>query len=349
MAKRSLHNVTLFDTNDNKDIDDVVMMMPERTRGESLMEIPLGLIDPDPNQPRKTFTEEDLDGLFMRIQATNGRITKPIDVRPNPDDPDRFLIKDGEMRWRVYQTRTEHATIASRVITKDKPAVDTKLEQLMANVGNVDMILLDVARGIEEWRLGFEPPKTKKEAAEAFGWNQTKMTRLLKLIDAPTEIQEMTGKVRNLNTLNSMIQLHKADKDRFAQAMSAFLDESFDENPESFWQQEVREVKAPAKSTVDTTATQTALTEQREAGNSVSDPAGGSADEDTTTTKPAKKDKTVKPVSCPLEGVSLVKGKDGIAVLQLSYLAGKETLSTEYQLSEALMADLQKQINEYTT
>ena len=58
--------------------------------------LPIELIHPDPNQPRKTFREEDLRSLADSIAAVG--VLCPITVSP---DAEGYRIVAGERRWRA--------------------------------------------------------------------------------------------------------------------------------------------------------------------------------------------------------------------------------------------------------
>lgn len=353
-TKKNLKNATLFAVNDEKDLDDVISLMPQRMKGESLLKIPVTLIDPDPDQPRKDYTDAELDDFHRRIMATGG-ITKPIDVYEHPNDPDRYMIEDGEMRWIVYSTRMDEEMIPSRLVTKKAEQGDILLRQLMANIGNIEMTLLDIARGIEEWRNSCEPAKTKKEAAEAFGWSQTKMTRTLKLLQAPEVIQSLSRETTNLNTLNHMIKLHKEDEALFATTLEVFQAESFDENPEKFWREAVKSAQEP-DNTSPPQSEQPGLQEERRQ-QSVTAPSTEqteSQDHEGASERAGQAEKGAskaaekrKAGACPLSEVKVSDGAGDLAVLQLFYQAGKETLQTEYTLTDEGVASLITQLQSY--
>jgi ParB/RepB/Spo0J family partition protein len=60
-------------------------------------EISLDLIDPDPGQPRQNKPIEYLRELGNSIKSRGLR--NAIHVRPNPDEPDRYIIINGECRY----------------------------------------------------------------------------------------------------------------------------------------------------------------------------------------------------------------------------------------------------------
>src|SRR5688500_17785421 len=65
---------------------------------QAASELDIGLIEPNPEQPRTRFAEAALDELVQSIQA-NG-IVQPIVVRRHGS---RYQIIAGERRWRAAQ------------------------------------------------------------------------------------------------------------------------------------------------------------------------------------------------------------------------------------------------------
>ncbi len=90
-------------------------------------ELPLDIVDFNPDQPRKDFDQAFIQELAADIEAYGVR--QPITVRPNPEAPGRYVIVFGENRYR-----------ASIVAGKDTiPALlddadDDPLARLMAQV-----------------------------------------------------------------------------------------------------------------------------------------------------------------------------------------------------------------------
>ena len=65
---------------------------------ESVRSIPVGKIDPNPDQPRTRFDDAAVEELAQSIRVDG--VIQPILLRPSGD---RFLIVAGERRWRAAQ------------------------------------------------------------------------------------------------------------------------------------------------------------------------------------------------------------------------------------------------------
>ena len=77
-------------------------ILPESAAGEAvgeLRELPVGLIKPNPKQPRTQFDPEALAGLASSIQSSG--VVQPLLVRPLHDGSYELIA--GERRWRAAQ------------------------------------------------------------------------------------------------------------------------------------------------------------------------------------------------------------------------------------------------------
>ena len=70
---------------------------PVATHKKELLDLELGLIDEDPNQPRREdnpgFSEEKLNELVTSISRRG--VKTPISVHNHPEKPGRFIINHG--------------------------------------------------------------------------------------------------------------------------------------------------------------------------------------------------------------------------------------------------------------
>ena len=76
----------------------------EATKADAM--IPIDRISPNPDQPRRTFTEEALKELSASV-AEKG-IIQPLILRVNPRDVNGYEIVAGERRWRAAQRAKLH-------------------------------------------------------------------------------------------------------------------------------------------------------------------------------------------------------------------------------------------------
>ena len=95
---------------------------------DEILYLPIGSIDPDPEQPRL-----DVDGELADSIKQHG-VLQPIQVRPHPGDADRWMIVDGERRYRG-SLRAKLATIPATITLEVEDAGDRIIRQLVRNEG----------------------------------------------------------------------------------------------------------------------------------------------------------------------------------------------------------------------
>jgi ParB family transcriptional regulator, chromosome partitioning protein len=152
-----------------------------KTSGEELLELDLDMIEPNSEQPRSRFTEENLEELAQSIRA-NG-IVQPIVVRRKGKN---YQIIAGERRWRAAQ----------RVGLPKIPAVvkevgDEKLLELalIENIQRQELNAIEEAKAYKNLinTIGL----TQEMVAERVGKNRTVVTTSLRLLKLPDEIQKL--------------------------------------------------------------------------------------------------------------------------------------------------------------
>jgi ParB family chromosome partitioning protein len=151
-----------------------------KTSGEEFLEIDLDLIEPNSEQPRTRFTEQNLEELAQSIRS-NG-IVQPIVVRRRGG---RYQIVAGERRWRAAQ----------RAGLQKVPAVvrevsDEKLLELalIENIQRQELNPIEEAKAYKNLisTIGL----TQEMVAERVGKNRTVITTSLRLLKLPDDIQK---------------------------------------------------------------------------------------------------------------------------------------------------------------
>lgn len=167
-------------------------------------ELPLKLIDEDPNQPRK----EDNPGFSLQSIAEIGRTIKdrgvksPISVRANPDAPGRYLINHGARRFRGSKW-AKRATIP--VFIDDNYNDD---DQVIENLQRNELTAREIANYI-----GREIAKGRKKGqiAKAVGKSAAFITQHVTLLDLPEPIAQAfnTGRSKDVTVINELVTAYK--------------------------------------------------------------------------------------------------------------------------------------------
>jgi ParB family chromosome partitioning protein len=165
--------------------------------------IPVDRIRPNPFQPRKEFTEEDLDGLAKSIRE-NG-LLQPLLVRPNPGPTEGWELVAGERRLRAV-TRLEWPEVACWV-----REVEDRTLLVLALVENLQRESLGPLEEAEGYRALLESfGFTQSEIAEAVGKDRSTVANTLRLLQLPPSVRRLlvsgaltAGHVRPLLTMEN--------------------------------------------------------------------------------------------------------------------------------------------------
>jgi len=156
-----------------------------------LKDIPLDLIDPNPDNPRMYFRQEELDDLLISIKKFG--IQVPISVYSNGD---RYILIDGERRWRTSK-KLNLKTIPA--IVQGKPSeLDNLL--MMFNIHSLreQWDLFTIANKISKVidLLAKDMGKTplENDISLATGLNKTTIRRCKLLIELPDKYKDQIKK-----------------------------------------------------------------------------------------------------------------------------------------------------------
>ncbi len=142
----------------------------------SISEFAVTDIRPNPAQPRRTFSEEELEELAASIKQRG--VLQPILLRPDPDAPNQYQIVAGERRWRAAQ----------RAGLKSIPAVVRDMDELqLLEVGIIENVQREDSNPIEEAeaygalikRFG----RTQENLAESVGKSRAHIANTLRLLN----------------------------------------------------------------------------------------------------------------------------------------------------------------------
>jgi ParB family transcriptional regulator, chromosome partitioning protein len=161
--------------------------LPPPAPGEGLRTVPIELLSPGPEQPRKRFDPELLGELARSIEAQG--IIQPIVVSPvvtAPGMPRRYLIVAGERRWRAAQLAGLHEVpVVVREVDDDE-----RLElALVENIQRADLNPIEEARAYSQllqlrgW--------TQDEMAGRVGKDRSTIANALRLLRLPEKVQEL--------------------------------------------------------------------------------------------------------------------------------------------------------------
>jgi ParB/RepB/Spo0J family partition protein len=142
--------------------------------------IKVSLIDRNPLNPRQHFNQDDLASLGSSLKA--GQL-QPLKVRPAGD---RFVLIDGERRWRAAQIVSIESLICSVEQMTDAETVLTMLA--LGRGGNVmPLSAIEEARG---FRAALDLGATQQMLGERVGVSQAHVSQRLALLQLAPRVQE---------------------------------------------------------------------------------------------------------------------------------------------------------------
>jgi ParB family transcriptional regulator, chromosome partitioning protein len=147
---------------------------------EQIQDIPIDQIEAKP-QVRKQIDERAVRGILLTI-ATVG-VLAPIRVRKGEK---KFIIVDGEQRFRAAK-QAGWKTIPGIVEQQELIPANILAKQLIANCQRSDLNPIDKGQGIKDFMEAAGLNAT--DAAQRLGLSNADVTRHLKLLSLPTDIQ----------------------------------------------------------------------------------------------------------------------------------------------------------------
>ena len=148
--------------------------------------IPIELISPNPDQPRRSFDPEKLDDLAASVKEKG--IIQPLIVRPKPGKDGEFEIVAGERRWRAAQMAKLHEI---PVLVRDFDDTEVLEVAIIENIQRADLNPVEEAAGYQQLMDKFG--HTQEKLAEALGKSRSHIANSMRLLGLPTEVQTYLG------------------------------------------------------------------------------------------------------------------------------------------------------------
>jgi ParB family chromosome partitioning protein len=159
-------------------------ILPEAAAGDAgdLRELPVGLVKPNPNQPRTQFDQASLDALCASIETSG--VVQPLLVRPLHDGSYELIA--GERRWRAAQQAGLDKVPA---VVRASEQAERLQVALIENMVREDLNPIDEARAcaalVEELGL------SREDLARRVGRSRPAVSNLIRLLDLPDEALEL--------------------------------------------------------------------------------------------------------------------------------------------------------------
>ena len=143
-------------------------------------------IEPNPNQPRRTFLKDDLDDLSNSIIEKG--IIQPLIVRKTNDKNDIYQIVAGERRWRAAQLARVHKV---PVVVRSFSDVEVLEIAIIENIQRADLNPIDEANGYQQLMVKYN--HTQDKLSKVLGKSRSHIANLLRLLNLPNDVQILLG------------------------------------------------------------------------------------------------------------------------------------------------------------
>lgn len=192
--------------------------------------IAVAAIAPNPFQPRREFSDEELDDLASSIRE-NG-LLQPVVVRPAPSGgAAAWELVAGERRWRAAM-RLGWSEIPALVRPLDDRAM--LVLALVENLQRAELTALEEAQGYRQ--LADDFGLSQQEIATAVGRDRSTVANTLRLLQLPASVRQLLAEGR-LTAGHARALLSTGNEQRMAELARRAADEGWN----------VRRIEAEAK------------------------------------------------------------------------------------------------------
>jgi len=167
--------------NQEKYSDSTIQTDQQNTHNFNILEIAPDNIEPNPNQPRTIFNEQEIEQLARSIKEHG--ILQPLLVSEQKQGTYQLIA--GERRWRAAKiANLEKVPV---IIRETNPQEILELA-LIENIQRADLSALEEAAAYR--KLANDFLLTQQEIADRVGKSRTTITNTLRLLELPFEIQK---------------------------------------------------------------------------------------------------------------------------------------------------------------
>jgi len=184
----------------------------EEKKTDEIMKLPIRLVDPNLDQPRRAFDEAALSELAQSIASVG--VIQPIIVCKNGE---RYTIIAGERRYRAARMAGLEEIPA---IVRDWEKQARLEAALIENLQRADLNPIEEAMGVKQ--LMEETGFTQEKAAERLGKSRPALANLLRLLTLPENVINMLRDGRlSAGHGRALVTVDKSKQEKLAQLCAA--------------------------------------------------------------------------------------------------------------------------------
>ena len=148
--------------------------------------IPLNLITPDPQQPRKKFEPQALQELAQSI--TEHGVLQTITVTRDQAETNKFIIITGERRYRAAQIAGLEELPC--IVSDNPDEISKTAQQLIENIQREDLTPPEKADGLLKLKENLGEQGTWASVEKLTGFGKRRRKQILAVKNLPEEIQQ---------------------------------------------------------------------------------------------------------------------------------------------------------------
>lgn len=145
--------------------------------------LPIERLQPNPNQPRRHFTAENLEELSKSLMQKG--ILQPLIVRPIANSQ-QYEIVAGERRWRAAQMAQLHEV---PVLIREFDDTEVLEVGIIENIQRADLNAIEEALAYRQLMDRFG--HTQEKLAEALSKSRSHIANLLRLLNLPEDVRDL--------------------------------------------------------------------------------------------------------------------------------------------------------------
>jgi len=150
---------------------------------DTLLNVSLEQIIPNPKQPRKYFPLKSLEELAQSIRIQG--VIQPLIVRKHPSFENSYELVAGERRWRALQKlKVYHKIPVVLKKVKDEEMLEVSL---LENIQRENLTIIEEAQSYQDLLQihGY----THEELAQKIGKDRSTISNLMRLLQLPSEMK----------------------------------------------------------------------------------------------------------------------------------------------------------------
>jgi ParB family chromosome partitioning protein len=178
-----LNNTMIPNITNTKDTDGMSSIKSIDSKGFDVLELSLGELKPNEQQPRKYFDRVELDELKKSINL-HGIISPLVVVKQS----DKYLIVAGERRYRVSK---ELGLTSVPCIVKDYTPQQIREISLVDNIQRDDLSVVDIANYLQQ--LIDEFGYTQEVLAERMGVSRSQVSNIVRILSLTNQVKDMVN------------------------------------------------------------------------------------------------------------------------------------------------------------